>query len=306
MTDGIDQKPHSIDAGLPEVREDWPSGVLEALRQFSQGDVLVKPPLFYYADPAKPVWARTRAYLEGAVGPEIVEAGPQTQPRFGIITTQTCDIAEEDAPLPVRPWVQISPVYNRSDLAPDVKSLLRKGRGLRYLLHLPALPDGFWVADLRIEVPVEKGWLAGATRIDGFGDEELQRRVGERVSLLRRRPAFSGTFVEAVQKPLVMALRQLRVTDRSLFNDVDATVVEVGVAMDSHLRPSEARLTLITDAVLSDAVAEWWGTWWDAAHRQARERGFRLHALDVRSLDDLSAREYRDLTVVPLDRISPQ
>jgi len=68
-------------------------------------------------------------------------------------------------------------------------------------MHVPALSRGFWVVDFRIEVPVEKGWLATRTRLDGFADEAARRRVGEVIAMLRSRPAFGSRFVELVQPP---------------------------------------------------------------------------------------------------------
>ena len=187
--------------------------------RFVQGDAIANPPLMYFGDPALPVWARTAAYLEDSQGPEVIEAGEQTQPRFGIITTQTCDVAEEDANWPIKPWVQVSPAYNRSDLDGGTRKLLLGNRGPRHLIHLPALPvDGSWVADLRIEVPVEKGWLASQERVPAFEDEAAQRAVGDRLALLRRRPAFGRRFVEGIQRPLVMRLRELRKESRDVYN----------------------------------------------------------------------------------------
>lgn len=52
-----------------------------------------------------------------------------------------------------------------------------------YLVYLPALEPGFWVADLRIELPVEKGWLAGQTPTKGFDNEDSQRGLGARLAL---------------------------------------------------------------------------------------------------------------------------
>jgi len=236
-----DLLPLDVDAGLPEGPETWPPGALAALRLFVQGDVVETPPLFYFADPSRPVWARTRAYAIDSEGPEVIEMPAAAGPRYGLITTQTCDIGEEDADRPIKPWVQISPIYDRSrDLDSGWRRKLRRGEGPRYLMHLPALPDGFWVADFRIEVPVEKGWLATRRRLDGFADEATQRRVGERIAMLRSRPAFAGRFVELVQRPLVAALRDLRARNRDLYDRMDSQVNEVAVELDSLLDPHES------------------------------------------------------------------
>lgn len=299
------RSPLTIDDGLPPSAENWPAGVLDSINTFAQGDVIDNPPLFYFADPSRPVWARTSAYSRDSEGPEVVECGQETRPRYGVITTQTCDIGEEDAERPVRPWVQLSPVYERSDLDGGVRSLLRRGKGPRYLLHLPALPDGFWVADLRIEVPVEKGWLAGRSRVDGFASEDGQRQVGERVGLLRRRPAFARSFVRAVQRPLVDSLRHLKSAQRELYDEMEGAIYEVAVALDSHLDPTTARLTLLLDEPLSQDALDWWGEWWDRTVLDAADLGFTVQGLDFRASDSITVREYRDLVALPLARISP-
>jgi hypothetical protein len=298
-------EPLSIDDGLPASRAEWPSGVLDALRPFAQGHVVADPPLLYYADPSRPIWARTAAYTANATGPEIIEAGDQAAPRYGLITSQTCDISEEDAERPIRPWVQVAPIYNRTDLNSGQQTLLRNRKGPRHLLHLPALPGGFWVADLRIEVPIEKGWLATCEPIDGFGDEASQRAVGERIALLRSRPAFAGRFVDAVQRPLVAELKSLRTTDRALYDRMDMQVDEVCVELDSLLDPSQARVTLLCETHPDPDIQEWWEQWWDAAVPVANDAGINLHAFAVRLLSETTIADYRRMTTIPLTRLSP-
>jgi hypothetical protein len=206
------------------------------------------PPFFYFADPSRPVWARTHAYTADSEGPEVIEMPDGAGPPYGVITSQTCDIGEEDADRPIRPWAQISPVYDRSaDLDSGWRRKLQRGEGPRYIMHLPALTGGFWVADFRIEVPVEKGWLATRRRLDGFADEAAQRRLGERIAMLRSRPAFAGRFVDLVQRPLVVALKDLRATNRDLYDRMESQVDEVAVELDSLLDPHDARITLLVE-----------------------------------------------------------
>lgn len=148
-----------IDWGLPDTREGWPSGVLDALRHWRQGDLVAQPPAFHYCDPEAAVWA---GRPEGLDGPDVVDWGPLAPP-LGIVTTQTCDVAEEDAPSPRRPFVQLAPVYDMStELNSGFRRLLKQRRGPLYLFHVPEVEDGeaFFVADLRLEFPVDKGWLA--------------------------------------------------------------------------------------------------------------------------------------------------
>jgi len=296
-----------IDAGLPDGPEGWPSGVLSALRQFVQGDVVEKPPFFYFADPARPVWARTRAYAAGSDGPEVIEMPDNAGPPYGVITSQTCDIGEEDAQRPIRPWVQLCPVYDRvTDLDSGWRRKLAKGDGPRYLMHLPALPGGFWVADFRIEVPVEKGWLATCAKLDGFRDEAAQRKVGERIAMLRSRPAFADRFVRLVQRPLVTALKELRSTKRDLYDRMDAQVEEVAVELNSLLDPRDARITLLVPGQVDPDIEDWWRSWWDTTSESCSNAGLDLQAFAIRKTSEVTVAEYRRMTTVPLTRISPE
>lgn len=304
--DDVQGRPPLIDEGLPASREKWPPGVLSALVLFSQGDVVTNPPFFYFSDTRSPIWQRSHDYAKSSAGPEIVEMADGLEPAYGMITTQTCDIAEEDASCPIKPWVQIAPVHDRSgDLNSGQRRMLMEGRGSRHWLYLPALPDGFWVADLRIEFPIEKGWLARQAPIKGFVTEIDQRRVGERLAWQRRRPAFGQLFVETVQRPLVVALKELKQRDGDLYVRLDEQIPEVGVSLDSHLNPSDAQLTLIRRGPLDEDVTDWWQTWWDRTYQEAATKGLSLHRLQIRSEEEMTVAEYRRITPMPLLTISP-
>ena len=300
-----DPQPIPIDIGLPASRDAWPPGVLDALKNFVQGHVVEKPPLFYFADPSRPVWARTFAYAVDSEGPEVVELSAGTGPTYGLITTQTCDIAEEDAERPIRPWVQVSPIYDRSeDLNSGWRRTFQRGGGPRYLMYVPALTNGFWVADFRIEIPVEKGWLATRSPIDGFGDEAAQRKVGERLAVLRNRPAFASRFVELIQRPLVEDLKKLKAENLHLYETMVQEDPEIAVELDSFLDPRLVRLTLLVERALSTGTEEWWRAWWDDASGRCEAVGLVLQPFAVREVTEVNLAEYRKMTTLPLARIS--
>jgi hypothetical protein len=292
---------------MPSSRNDWPDGVLDACAAFKAGDVVEDPPLFYFADPARPVWARTHAYSEGSEGPEIVDAGTYAPP-FGIITSQTCDVGEVDFEAPMKPWIMVSPAYDLSSLEGNVRSLLKKGLGPLHWLHLPALTDlsnGFWVADLRIEVPVEKGWFVGRSPISGFTSEAEQRRVVERVAAIRTRPAWSELVVEKVQRRLFFELKNLRDADRTLFDEVLKSFEEIGCRTDSMLEPRSLLLAAFARGGVSREVDEWWARQVDAMRADLAPQGVEVHEAMVHDLDSLPVTEYRQYAPVPIQRFSP-
>lgn len=296
--------PAPLDAGLP-AQADWPQEVLQSLERFRQGDLVADPPFFYWADPRLAIWERTLAYTAGSAGPELVEAAPEQRPPYGVVTSQTCDIADESRR---RPWIQISPVFDLAQAINNgLKKELKNGRGPLYWLHVPFDDDGFYVADFRIEMPIEKSWLANRAPIVGFPTEAERHEVGRRIAMNRTRPAFAQRFVDLVQQPLVGALKLLKKNDATLFLALNEQVYEVAVLMDDHLDPSVVRVIVLSpgDVEVETAVHEWWESWWDETSAACTASGLQLQAFEVRSIKDVTVFDYRSMTRLPLSQISP-
>ena len=289
------------------------------MRQFRQGDVVAGMPYFYWGDPERPVLSLTGKFADEGEG--LVEAAERF--RYGMIATQTCDIAEEDAPQPGQPWVHLCPVYNAEDtyrpdnLPPDApedslpkllpgqeRKLIRQGRSQRYL-WLPALPEGCWVADLRLLLPVEKGWLSERQPLPAFANEADRLQVGHRLAWLHDRPAFDGRFVSSVQRPLVVALRALRKDNPQLFDRLSEQVAEVGVSTDTNIEIDIAEVVVLCHTPPDGDILDWFGAWWAASFEAAAERSLTLLPLRIEHLEQMSAAEYRRLTRLPLAAVSP-
>lgn len=286
-----------VDKGLPESSEQWPPGVLDALAHWEQGDVVANPPLFYFADPNRPVWAATHAYSDVSDSPEVVEVADAVQPPYGLITTQTCDIAEEGRSKPVRPWVQVAPIYAITDNG--WKRKLRKGSGPKYWLLIPDLrvDDQLWAADLRIEVPIEKGWLAGQERTIGFIDEAAKRAVGSRLALLRSRPAFSSLIDRLVVAGFASSLEKAITEDGDL-EDHAESVLEICLQVDSFLDPRDVRIVVVTDGEAPPPVR----TWLDDSHESIASElatdDVLLHPIGVEDFNTMLAKDYRQMTPI--------
>jgi hypothetical protein len=283
-----------INRGVPNG-DDWPEGVLDRLPEWEQGDLVAQPPFFYFADPQQPVWEATRQYTATSTEPEIILPADDLCPPYGMVTTQTCDIAEEDTPKrPMRPWVQIAPVYEVTDW--KKKKLER--RSPLYWVLVPDLAGGnAWVADLRIEVPVEKGWLARQERVEGFRDEAQKRKVGERLSLLRGRPAFSREL-NSLQGDLWEMLEARGAEDGDVRDRLTSAIAEVGIFVDSHLHPTSVQLVFLTDTPIDDDCREWLVEWRNELRPATEEAGISLHAHDVRDLESITAGEYRRMVII--------
>lgn len=300
------------DEGIPE-RSEWPDGVIDAVAKFRQGDLVAGLPLFYWADPTTAVHARTRSYAEqGELDEGVVEFG--TVAPYGLVTTQTCDLAEEGDGTPKGAWVQLAPVFDAMSPrqgSPDQALIdagrrggIKKGRELSRL-WIPDLPEeGFWFADLTFEIPVERGWLAKQARIEGFKEETQREEVGCRLAWLRSRPAFDSRFVEAVQGPIIDALHKLAKGDRQTYERMHDQVVEIGVLLSGRLAVGQAELIVLHVGVDAE-VQEWWRDLWDRLKQNAMTAGFNLLPLRFEDLGVLPAAEYRRMTRLPLGSMSP-
>ncbi|MEK2492377.1 hypothetical protein WN990_22760 [Kitasatospora purpeofusca] len=292
-----------VDDGMPRSREDWPTGHLDALKPFVQGDVIPCPPLVYHASPSAAVTRSARLYADEPEDELSVLVREEMSPRWALITSGTCDIAEEDAKPPRKPFVQIAPIVDMSDMGGGDKKLVRKGR-FNYLLHVPGLSEleaGFWVADLRYEYPVEKGWLAQQDRIKGFPSEGAQEVVAQAVSWLRQRPAMGSSFIQLLIIPLREALAQLRQEDPALADQIDDQIKEWAVRVDSRLEPSRIEPVLLSDGEdASEPVVEWWRAFVDSIRQQAsdQEAGVSILAARFERLDRMTVSDFR--TLVPM------
>ena len=290
------------------VRAPWPEAVSQALRSFTQGTVILDPPLFYWADPRHPLWvasAREISDEDPAMdsGEEVVIA-EEDRPRYGVLTTQTCDIQEEASP-PKKPWVKVAPVVRAEPDWPA--SLLKQGRYTTFLFWIPRIPEeGVWVADLRLEVPIEKGWLTtrASTAFDGFADDLQRHAFADRLGRLCNRPALATAVVDHILRPFQKQLNRLlkRPEERNrLLAPIDQFAVRfVGDA----IAPSVVQLVALSLEVVPDDVKDWYRAWW-AEHVSEQDVGSKVLPPDFELLGTLPAAEYRTLIQLDWDYLSP-
>lgn len=298
--------------GIPE-RSDWPEGVLDAVAQFRQGDLAESLPLFYWAAPRRAVHARTRFYADQEHLDDTVVRFAEPAP-YGIVTTQTCDLAQEGAGRPNSAWVRLAPVFDAESPHPsdserrllrgDARKLLMQGRD-QFRLWLPNHPrEGTWFADLSFEVSVERGWLASRDPMVVLVNDDARADFATRLAWLAARPAFDSRFVAAVQQPVIEALRELRRTNLPAYERMHEQVAELGITLDARLAVGQAELSVL-HLGLDDDLDTWWRQLWVKLKAKADGQDFNLLPLRVAHLDELSARDYRSLTRLPLASISP-
>jgi hypothetical protein len=270
----------------------WPQEVAQALERFKQGDLIERPPFFYGVRPGIRVWSPGEDEGEDEPaddGSQVDELHPDDSPPLGIITTQTCDLCEQG--LPSQPWLQVSPVYRLEGTDDEQDKLLEKA----YIVELTGadLPSGRWVADLRIELPLEKTALVAKEPIPGFASEEEADSFANRLGVRRARAALANDLVESV----IRLIRKRKANNKRRSEEVWAELYKLGLLIEagSRLKPIAVRLHVISLSDPSDRLKDWFAKWEDKARLEAGEVGITLHTtrhhdatnMDVRLADRL-------------------
>jgi hypothetical protein len=279
-----------IDEGLDEP---WPERVRPAVDPFLQGHLIALPPLFYAADLRHPIWQITRLVTDATPnadrGEDFVDLAYNDRPPYGIITTQSCDLSEERLD-PRQPWLSVAPVYA---VAPD-SSLLHRD----YIFELapPEIDGDAWVADLRIEMPLEKGILVGRAAIEAFPDETGYIAFANFLARRRGRPALASVFHE-VLGATTRSLKEERKAQRNLARRARQNVYKLMLAIEdgTRLGPLAAKLYVVADGAPTDDTRDWFDLWWNAARLVAERHGLQLlptgwlnaTAIDLHLFDDL-------------------
>lgn len=268
------------------LQEDWPSAIGAAIEPFQQGHLIKLPPIFYATDLRHSIWSPGRILAvelgsDEDLGEELIELDPDQRPRFGIITSQSCEIVEE-RPKPLQPWIQVAPVY-RCD--PQSKLL---DRDFIVRLDPPSLQDEVWVGDLRIEVPIEKALLVGRTPIEAFRRQNDYEDFGNLLGARRGRPALHSKLHEV----FTQTLGDLKTKSKPNRKKVrrfrgDIYKLKLGIEDGTRLEPGSARLYVVTKVGPGEEMREFFAEWWDRANEVAAEVGLDLLRTTWLSVENL-------------------
>lgn len=276
----------------------WTPELLAALETFKQGHLLEGVPFLYWGPVKKPLpWTPVTGGegQDGEEGRELQDVrdddaredeARSSEESFdvleydplggatchGIITSQTCDIAEVGEP--EQPTVQVSPAY-RVGATPST------GQLPQYLFRIepPDLPEGDWVADLRIEVAVEKTYLLGRKPIEAFSAEDGYLALGAALGRRRDRAALAADLVDRVAGSL-RKLRNNKRFKKVLHDEVHS--VRLAVTGD-RLKPRTVAVHVLTHGEVTPNARGRFENWW----RTARDD---LKAVDI----DLLPNQYHD------------
>ncbi len=263
-----------IDRGLPSV---WPPEVLAACKNFEQGQLLESVPFAaYWAVPRHQVWhdpnggepAEEEEEKEEQEDGGLAVFTAKQPPPFAVITSQSCDIDEFK---PVHAWIQVAPIYRLDSPPEDWAGHLKR----QYLVRLTAdqFKDELWVADLRIDWPVEKSVLVGRSPITGFASEGDVIAFAARLGRRRDRAVLSNELAEVIDTSLrKQNANKKNASARVYQNSRVALAIEQG----TRRRPLAAALYIITDGKISKNDEDYFQKWWDGARTDAATHGIKL------------------------------
>jgi uncharacterized protein YciU (UPF0263 family) len=236
---------------------DWPQAVTHALPGYRQGTLVTRPPLFYQANTELPVWVASRQAVDKSAD-ILVELDPDDRAPFGIITSQSCDVDEEGGNR--KPWVQVAPVYELAQA--EARLPLVRLWKVYYFVPVPTLGDR-WVGDLRIEVPIEKGWLVSNAHQDAYVDQLDFDRLSDHIMAYRGRRAMATSVYNLVLKPLQAFVQGLAKDAPELHHIIQQSVSELFVEVaGDHLKPAAVGLVLISDSPWPVEVVDAFDGWW--------------------------------------------
>lgn len=199
----------------PAAAGPWPEGAAAALNRWRQGHALDGVPLLGVGapPPTPPFWAAGKPTTVALAGLPVLAEDPPVLRRT-LVVSQGCDIVKASFP-----FATVVPVYDASAVLSDQQQVAARSGQTWHLVHLTAdwAATGMWVADLRIEVGVDKALLASRAPLEAFADETGYARLAERLAAARQRPAVPESCLEHVVKPLRehLADRRAQVRNRS-------------------------------------------------------------------------------------------
>ncbi|MFD4787768.1 hypothetical protein ACFWN1_12100 [Streptomyces sp. NPDC058459] len=266
----------------------WGGGHWDHLNRFRQGHLITGIPVVFLGAANSSMWAAEtesiRENLTEALNVVLEKGSPL---RYGMITTQGCDILKPDMP-----WIGVVPVYDASLYFDRGKLGLISANRMTHIL--PILPpwrqtDEKWVADLRLEVPVEKSTLLDRQPIEAYEAEEHYANVSERLGSLRRRAAVPEACLQHVVQPLY---DYVRAQDEDVQDQMLASVHETRIWQDLHDVPTRAQLFIILkDDLLSTHDRDAWDEAFAHVYGRAAEAGITLLPTRTVTYDSLSARD---------------
>ena len=270
---------------IPGQSRPWPSDVAIALDAWRQGHILDGVPLMSIGqkNAGDPLWAAASPVVEIEGVPILAELIPQLY--RAMVVSQGCDLVK-----PTFPLATCVPVYDATQILSDQQQSAAKAGRTWHLVHLtaPWSTDGCWVADLRMEIPIDKGVLAAQTPTEAFVDEVGYAKLAERLAAVRQRPAVPEPCLDHVVKPLNEGLARIFKTGVDPLDGVR----EIRIQSDHPVTPKSATLFVITSDTDQRPDLHVWAELMEPIYERAASADIALVGPEIQSLWDMTAADY--------------
>lgn len=286
MSDAADHE-FAIDSYVPES---WQNHHIAQLSRWHQGHLIERPGLTWIG----PVVDDPITGLPGLVEPETNMAWdavllPEIEARYGIVCSQTCDIGGE-GPGRRHPFIQISPVVNLEHLASDKQTSIRRHEQTHYVaLTAAGLGTGFWVADLRLSVPLSKALLLDREPLPAFATYQDEMAFSEHLASRLRRPALHSMLSEDLPQSLDAFIKNQTRAVEGL--DWKENVAQIRLlTTDDRLREQEVTIIVLGRQDFEHIHKCIWRRWYNQNRRKFP--GFRIQPLMFSTMMKLPALYY--------------
>lgn len=280
----------------PHSPAEWSPNAVGALDRWRQGDLLPTLPLFWAATPGV-VDEITNIDAPTCQEGGLVVIQLEGSVPFGVVTSQTCDIAAT-GPGYHHPTVQVSPVVAVHEIDRGTLGTIKRFRMKAHALMTPTDLDGTYIADLRISLPVSKSVLVAAEPVRGFADESDALRFGQHVADKFGRPALHSYLSDDLPGGVNDAIAAAGVS--SWWQKIEEVRLRVE---GDRLMPTAAGLVLIAREPLEPAEIDVWISVTDDQRPAAHEHGINLLLPHIDTADSMSAAIFRDSTRLDVERI---
>jgi hypothetical protein len=277
------------DANSSSFRWGDTTEVLEACRRFRQGDVVHRASLAFSAHASAPVTSLAQASAAGRVA----LFGVRTDLEYAMLTSQTCDLRGDRGRK--YPLISIAPVYDVATMLPigQLGNIRLDRVGEFIFLDSPpwAERDGVWVADLRFESSMEKGFLVNQDPIAPFSSEDGYLRCTRKIARVRARAAIDDKILKHLLRPLEALFTGNAVDHRS--------IIEVLIkATPSTVDARAARIYALLDGPDNRPALQAQFDDWHAQINPTLPHDFTFLGVDVRQASEFTWLDYRGAEIV--------
>jgi hypothetical protein len=241
---------------------------------------------------ADPLWEGAVSRGDVAGLPIFTERLPVL--RRAMVVSQGCELIK-----PNYPWATVVPVWDVSRCLSQSQQTSITASKTWHLVHLTApwtKTESLWVADLRLEMPLDKTVLAAQEPTEAFANETDYASLADRLAAVRARPAVPQPCIDHVVEPLQTLLNERRVQGIEPL----VGVREVRTRSNHHESPTVVTLFVVTDEQAEQPPdADEWQQLFDSLHETAAHHGITMDGPEIGSLWEMTAADY--LASQPID-----